>query len=509
MASMVWDDIDKTQDVWVDAQSRPAAGTEVRINGEIGTLFFSGSWNKIKGSDAKANGWIDGKVKIRANDQSKLKERKTGPKCFHGNEDSQPEEKRQVRTPIKKNNNKLCSSDKSEADTPGGPKEEESSDGEDCNNSHLKRAEEKEQERGTRGTKEYTRADYIGEERDGSAYLVGTVTVKDDTRRVYESDKGKLYYLNESGNKGYCSKGSNKFKDVNFFRYLDAEEKPSIIDPDGYLKADANCFIKKTMVELRNGTQILTPPLVLTSFGGNETTDQYNTDLHCIKGANLSQHAKAKNNITMDIINHTIKNAKDHKRDDLFAKDEVYKDFEFLNFIGFRQSNIYDPENDYYGPGQGNEGATPGNEWKELYSLAQRTAPVCLFFFSHRSVASKNCQLEINNYIKMRKNAKDAKTNLQYRGMIVALHKEGSREPEFARQSVMYNQILDLKNHEDGYFDTYFEHHSGATNPTNDQEKKRLIKELIKMKENGELVAHLTPREYTKEVIRILEGFGY
>ena len=61
--------------------------------------------------------------------------------------------------------------------------------------------------------------------------------VKDDTRRVYESDKGKLYYLNESGNKGYCSKGSNKFKDVNFFRYLDAEEKPSIIDPDGYLKA--------------------------------------------------------------------------------------------------------------------------------------------------------------------------------------------------------------------------------------------------------------------------------
>jgi hypothetical protein len=493
MASMVCRP--KIQDGWVNAKSRPAAGTEVLINGKIGKVFYSGSWNKITNSDASVNGWIDGKVKIRANDRSKLKGRITGPKCFHNNEDSQPEEKRQVRrTPIKKTN---CSSDKSEADTPGGPKEEESSDGEDCSNSHL------------------TRANFKGEERDGSAYLVGTVTIKDDTRRVYESDKGKLYYLNESGNKGYCSKGSKKFKDVNFFRYLDAEEKTSISDPDGYLKADANCFIEKTMLQLRNAIdsdsdeQMLTPPLVLTSFGGNETTDQYNTDLHCIKGANLSQHAKAKNNITMDIIDNTIKRARDNERDDLFAKDEVYKDFEFLNFIGFRQSNIYDPENDFYGPGQGNEGATPGNEWKELYSLAQRTAPVCLFFFSHRSVASKNCQLEINNYIKMRKNAKDAKTDLQYRGMIIALHKEGSHEPEFARQSVMYNQILDLKNHEDGYFDTYFEHHSGATNPTNDQEKKRLIKELIKMKENGELVAHLTPREYTKEVIRILEGFGY
>jgi hypothetical protein len=100
------------------------------------------------------NGWIDGKVKIRANDRSKLKGRITGPKCFHNNEDSQPEEKRQVRrTPIKKES---CSSDKSEADTPGGPKEEESSDGEDCSNSHL------------------TRANFKGEERDGSAYLVGS-----------------------------------------------------------------------------------------------------------------------------------------------------------------------------------------------------------------------------------------------------------------------------------------------------------------------------------------------
>ena len=494
MASMVCRP--KTQDVWVDAQSRPAAGTEVRINGEIGKVFYSGSWNKITNSDACVNGWIKGKVQIRAKNRSKLKERKTGTKFCHDNEDSQPEEKRQDRrTPIKNY------SDKSEAGTPGGPKEEESSDEEDCNNSHLKCTEEKQEERGTRGTKEYTRADFKGKERDGKNYLVGTVTVKDCTRRVYESANGKLYYLNESGNKGYCSKDSKKFDDVVFFDYLDYFVKPSRIDQSGHLKAknDENCSIHEKMKQLRNGTLILTPPLVLTSFGGPRTTYKGNTDLHCIKGANLSQHAKAKNNVTMDIIKH-LKRVKDKKHNRLFADpadkpeslgEEVYLDFEFLDELGFRC--------------KANKGSTPGDEWKELYSLAQRTAPVCLFFFSHRSVASVNCQIEITNYIKMRNNAK---TNSQYRGMIIALHKEGSREPEFARQSEMYNQILDLYD-EDGYFDTYFEHHSGATNPSNTKEKKRLVQELIEMKENGELVAHLTPREYTNEVIRILEGFGY
>lgn len=51
---------------WVNVLARPEEGTEVRINGVVGKLYYRGSWNRIKNSDAKAQGWENGKVKIRA-----------------------------------------------------------------------------------------------------------------------------------------------------------------------------------------------------------------------------------------------------------------------------------------------------------------------------------------------------------------------------------------------------------------------------------------------------------
>jgi len=345
-----------------------------------------------------------------------------------------------------------------------------------------------------------TRSKNNFKDKHNSACLVGYTSVAEKYQPVYESGIGKFYYLNSADNKIYCSEGSNKFVDVCFFPFLDAEhdeddedeeEEEATIkpDPDAYLKADDHCTIKDVMKELRAG-RILTPPLIITSFGGHETSNSNNTDLQCLRGASRTEHAKAKNNKTMEIIEH-LRRAKDEKRDLLFDRQEIYKDFEFLDSIGFRQ--------------RGNKGVTPNGEWKPLYKLAQRAAPLALFFFSHRSVASKNCKLEIKNYQKMRKrNA--ANPDLKHKGMIVALHKEGAKAKGFARPRKMYNQLLELKNHD--YFDEYFAMHSGSTNNF-DSERKRLVQHLIQLKKEGMLVSNMTGKEYTDEVINILSAHGY
>jgi hypothetical protein len=51
---------------WVAASLRPAAGTKVRIKGHVGLLEHAGSWNRLKGTETKVNGWQHGTVQVES-----------------------------------------------------------------------------------------------------------------------------------------------------------------------------------------------------------------------------------------------------------------------------------------------------------------------------------------------------------------------------------------------------------------------------------------------------------
>jgi flagellar biosynthesis GTPase FlhF len=388
---------------------------------------------------------------------------------------------------------------------------------------------------------EPTRADFSFPERHSNACLVGCTVVNERYQPVYETTQGQMYYINSNGNKSnYIKKYDNRI--VQYFDTLErVEQEKDHVPPDN------NCTIKDVMKELREGTRILMPPLVVTSFGGSAKSCNRNTDLHVIQGNGQTERAAWANKRSMEVIEHlrTVKHSiKDKGRVLLFDSEprikrktqdshveyatsgqgkktcvmkispyasqdvdnEIYKDFEFLNSLGFRQG--------HWKTGQPQMGTTPNREWEPLYRLALRAAAVAVFFISHRSVASKNCKSEVQFYKKMRDEADlDPKNKKRYRALVVALHKHGSGAEGFQRKKKEYESLQhEFKTHphlaSDG--DTnYFEMHQGAVAPSNEDETKRLVNMLKQMKLNGELVANVTPREYTDQVIEILEGFGY
>ena len=404
------------------------------------------------------------------------------------------------------------------------------------------RKQQKEQKEQTESkeSKEPTRADFSFPERHSDAFLVGCTVVNERYQPVYETTQGQMYYVNSNGNKSnYIKKYDNRI--VQYFDTLErVEQEKDHVPPDN------NCTIKDVMKELREGTRILMPPLVVTSFGGSAKSCNRNTDLHVIQGNGQTERAAWANKRSMQVIEHlrTVKHSiKDKGRVLLFDKEprikrktqdshveyatgqgkkncvmkispyasqdvdnEIYKDFEFLNSLGFRQG--------HWKTGQPQMGTTPNKEWEPLYRLALRAAAVVIFFISHRSVASKNCKSEVQFYKKMRGEADlDPKNNNRYRALVVALHKHGSGAEGFQRKKKEYENLQhDFKTHpflaSDGDRN-YFEMHQGAVAPSNEDETKRLVNMLKQMKLNGELVANVTPREYTDQVIEILEGFGY
>lgn len=235
---------------------------------------------------------------------------------------------------------------------------------------------------------------------------------------------------------------------------------------------------KRNIIKFLTSEKLEILPKILCSFRGQHKHERRYTN-----ASGKSQQTKAKAEQTdsaIDIL--TKRPAFTDDEEMFFNKENVYRDHLVLERYGFKN------------------GQTPNNEWMAFYKLWMEVTPVIIFFISHSTVTSPYCMKEIKWYKEMyAKNPDTAPI-----AILVALHKNGSKEKNCTREREMYDKLVH-KNESGGFREIcgisdehFFEMHTG--NETNIGKRINLKRLLLKLHKEGKLEPKMTQKEYTKRV---------